>query len=222
VAAEPQRPVRDAVVGVLGGTPPTLVRPPVDPAAAVLPEPLARAVASFDTTVDAWFDRLRSHTVPDKLFYGASAVGDFSLIWHIAGVARALAGPRQEREAVRLAAALGIESVLINGVVKSWFRRTRPAWDQPRARKLRKPRSSSFPSGHATSGFMAATLLGAGRSKPTKALWLGAATIVSVSRVHVRIHHASDVAAGAVIGVGIGAIVKRMWPEGNVRGGRGY
>ena len=219
---EQERPIRDAVVGVLGGTLPSVVRPPVDPAAAALPEPLARAVKTFDTTVDSWFEKLRGRTVPDTLFFGASAVGDFSLIWHIVGASRALAGPKQEREAVRLAASLGIESVLINGVVKSWFRRTRPVWDQPRARKLRKPRSSSFPSGHATSGFMAAALLGAGRSKPTKALWYGAATVVAASRVHVRIHHASDVAAGAVIGVGLGAVVKRMWPLGNVRRPRGY
>jgi len=212
VAAEPERPVRDAVVGVLGGTRRrSCVRP--GPAAAVLPEPLARAIASFDRTVDGWFDRLRGHAPADRLFYGASSVGDFSLIWHLAGVAR----PRRSRagtRAARLVTALGAESLLVNGVVKSWFRRTRPVWDQPRSRNLRTPRSSSFPSGHATSGFMAATLLGAGRSKPTKALWLGAATIVAASRVHVRIHHASDVAAGAVIGVGLGAIVKRMWPLG--------
>jgi undecaprenyl-diphosphatase len=222
MAVEPERPLRDAVIGVLGGTPPSVERPPVDPAVAALPEPLARAVKVFDTTVDGWFGKLRGRTVPDRLFYGASALGDFSLIWHIVGVSRALAGPTQEREAVRMTAALGVESVLINGVVKSWFRRTRPTWDQPRPRKLRQPHSSSFPSGHATSGFMAATLLGAGRPARTKALWYAAATVVAASRVHVRIHHASDVAAGAVIGVGLGAAVKRMSPLGNVRRPRGY
>jgi undecaprenyl-diphosphatase len=100
--------------------------------------------------------------------------------------------------------------VLINGLVKSLFRRERPAWDQHRPRNLRKPRSSSFPSGHATSAFMAATVLGAGRPARTKAAWYGVASVLAASRVHVRIHHASDVVGGAAIGLGLGALVRRL------------
>ena len=210
MAVEPEHPVRDAAIDLLGGTPPSMERPPVDPATFVLPEPLARRIRVMDRQADGWFDALRGNAVADRVFYGASALGDFSLIWHLAGVARALRGPRQEREAVRLAAALGVESVLINGVVKSMFRRTRPEREQHGTRKLRKPRSSSFPSGHATSGFMAASLLGQGRSAPVRAAWYAAATVVAASRVHVKIHHPSDVVAGAAVGVGLGAVVRRL------------
>ncbi|MCU1379489.1 MAG: hypothetical protein JWN29_2472 [Acidimicrobiales bacterium] len=217
MAAEPEHPIRDAAVGVLGGTPRSVERPPADPATIVLPPALAAKVLELDAVVDGWFDRLRGNPAADRLFYGASAVGDFSLVWHIVGVTRALGGRRQEQEAARLGVSLGIESVLINGLVKSLFRRTRPVRQQHSARKLRNPKSSSFPSGHATSGFMAATLLGAGRSKRTKALWYGAAAIVAASRVHVKIHHPSDVLAGAVVGVGLGAAAKRIWPVGNAR-----
>ena len=89
-------------------------------------------------------------------------------------------------------------------------------------RNLRKPKTSSFPSGHATSAFMAATLLGSGRRPATKAAWFGVATLVAASRVHVKIHHASDIVAGAAIGVGMGAAVKRIWPIGNAGTRRGY
>ena len=212
MAAEPEHPIRDAAIDVLGGTPSSLERPAVDPVTFVLPAPMAQAVRAFDRAVDARFDALRGRPTVDRVLYGASALGDFSLLWHMTGVARALAGPRQEKEAVRLAASLAVESVLINGVVKSWFRRERPDWEQHRPRNIRKPRSSSFPSGHATSGFMAATLLGAGRSRRTKATWYGVAAVVAASRVHVRIHHASDVVAGATIGLGLGAAAKRWWP----------
>lgn len=204
--------MRDAAIDVLGGTPPSIQRPPVDPATFVLPAPLARRVRQFDVQADRLFDHLRGRSVPDRLFYGASALGDFSLLWHLAGVATALRGPRQEREAVRLAASLGVETVLINGIVKSVFRRTRPVRQQHRARRLRTPRSSSFPSGHATSGFMAATLLGAGRPRRVRAGWYAAATVVAASRVHVKIHHPSDVAAGAAVGLGLGALATRLWP----------
>jgi undecaprenyl-diphosphatase len=111
---------------------------------------------------------------------------------------------------VRLSVALGIESVIVNGPIKAMFRRQRPAWNQPRARRLRKPRSSSFPSGHATSAFMAASLLATGRPRQ-RPLWYAAAAVVAASRVHVRIHHASDVAAGAVMGIGFGVLVRRAW-----------
>jgi undecaprenyl-diphosphatase len=222
VAVEEEHPVREAAVRVLGGTDPDLSRPPAAPATTVLPASLATAVRDFDAVVDGWFDHLRGNTTADRLFYGASAVGDFSLIWHIAGVARALRGPRQEREAVGLAISLGIESFLVNGVVKSFFRRTRPVRSQHSSRKLRKPKSSSFPSGHATSGFMAASLLSSGASKRSKALWFGAATVVAASRVHVKIHHPSDVVAGAAVGLGLGAVVRRVRPFGNAEGTRGY
>ena len=112
---------------------------------------------------------------------------------------------------MRLSASLGVESALINLGVKSLFRRGRPVRVEHASRKLRKPKSSSFPSGHATSGFMAASLLSAGRGPVSKAFWYSTAAVVASSRVHVRIHHGSDVAAGALIGVGLGRLVRKIW-----------
>jgi undecaprenyl-diphosphatase len=206
-----------AVGEVLRGTPPGVGRGPVDPVTDVLPPSLAERVKAFDEAVDGRFELLRGRPWADRLFYGASALGDFSLVWHLLGTARALRGPRHEKEAVRLAVSLGVESALVNGVVKSFFRRERPIWDQHRPRRLRKPTSSSFPSGHATSGFMAASLLGQGEPVPVRALWFGTAALVAASRVHVKIHHPSDVVAGAAIGLGLGALVRRIWPIGNAR-----
>jgi undecaprenyl-diphosphatase len=200
--------VADVVSEVMDVEPEGAFRPEPGPAADVLPGRLGDAVKAFDDAVDRQFDRLRGNPVADRVFYGASAVGDFSLIWQIASVAHALAG--KEREAVRLSAALGAESAFINLGVKSLFRRTRPVRTEHTTRKLRKPRSSSFPSGHATSGFMAATLLTAGRPR-SRWFWFPLAAIVASSRVHVRIHHGSDVAAGALIGIGLGRLVRKIW-----------
>jgi len=91
-------------------------------------------IAAFDAAADAWFDQFRGNPVFDRVLYGASALGDFSLLWHLAGATEGLRG--NERKAVTLAAALGVESVLVNGVVKSFFRRDRPAWDQHRHRRI--------------------------------------------------------------------------------------
>jgi membrane-associated phospholipid phosphatase len=195
--------VADVITEVLDAEPPGAYRPEHSPAAS-LP-----GVDAFDQAVDRAFDRIRGNPAADRLFYGASAVGDYSVIWQIASVLTALRG--REREAVRLSLSLGAESAFINLGVKSLFRRERPNRVEHAERTLRKPQSSSFPSGHATSGFMAATLLSSGRGKGSKLFWYSLAAIVASSRVHVKIHHGSDVAAGAVIGVVLGKVVRKIW-----------
>lgn len=210
----------DEVVEVLGGTPDDEVRSATPPLAEAAPGAFGEAVGAFDRAVDRWFDaHLRGKPVADRVFYGASAMGDFALLWHLMAVVRAVRGGSREAEGIRMSAALGVESFVINGPVKAVFRRERPAWEQSRPRALRKPRSSSFPSGHATAGFMAATLLSAGRPKQ-RPLWFGLAALVASSRVHVRIHHASDVAAGAVIGLGLGQLARRLVPLAEGTGNR--
>jgi membrane-associated phospholipid phosphatase len=99
----------------------------------------------------------------------------------------------------------------VNIGVKSLFRRSRPVVEVPRPLPLRIPLTSSFPSGHATSAFCAATLLADG-DPHLAPLYYGAATIVALSRIHVQIHHASDVAGGVAIGLILGQIGKRIAP----------
>lgn len=202
---------REKVTEVLGDTPPSAHRPPASPVRAVLPEGMGRRLDAFDHAVDAAFDRIRGRRSVDRLFYTASALGDFSLVWHLAATATALRSPRHEHEALRLAVALGVESVLVNQGIKSMFRRTRPPWEPHARHDLRRPNSSSFPSGHASSAFLAAGLLSRPGGLP--AGWCYAvATVVAASRVHVGIHHASDVVVGALLGAGLGRVALRVWP----------
>jgi undecaprenyl-diphosphatase len=210
----------DELVDLLDGTPASETRPATSPLAEAAPGSVGDLVNRFDRRVDRWFDaNLGGKPAADRLFYGASALGDFALLWQLIAASRALGGGEREKEALRLSVALGVESIVINGPVKAMFRRQRPVWDQDRPRTLRKPRSSSFPSGHATSGFMAASLLAAGRPRQ-RPLWYAVASVVAASRVHVKIHHASDVAAGAAIGIGLGALVRRIAPLGRGAGNR--
>ena len=178
----------------------------------ILPPSINRRIGAFDLAVDTFVARrLRGHARCDRLFYTASAIGDYSLLWHLIGTGRALGAEHHQAQALRLAVSLGLESVLINAGVKSLFHRTRPVRVEHHLHQLRRPRSSSFPSGHATSGFMAATVLsdGAGRAG---LVWYGLAAVVAASRVHVGIHHASDVLVGALVGTALGRLVLRLWP----------
>lgn len=178
-----------------------------------LPGTARRRIADFDNRVDDAFSRLRGNPVADRVFYGASAVGDHGMLWlGLAGV-RALRGRRHRRAAVRAAVGVGVESFLVNIVIKSFFRRRRPTVAEGFAHPhtLRIPRTSSFPSGHATSAFTAATLLSDGDSRMAP-IYFGAATVVAASRVYVKIHHASDVLAGVAVGLALGQLGKRIVP----------
>jgi undecaprenyl-diphosphatase len=174
------------------------------------PASITRRVSAFDQQVDKAFDGLRGRPVADRLFYGASAVGDHGLIWLILCAARALRGKEDRRYALRAAVGVGIESVLVNLVIKSIFGRRRPVEVGTRPLPLRRPLTSSFPSGHATSAFCAATLLS--EDDPLGPLYYGVALVVAWSRVYVRIHHASDVLAGIGVGVLLGRAGRRLAP----------
>lgn len=167
---------------------------------------LAR-IGAVDDAVDCWVDRYRRRQL-DPLFYGLSSAADHALLWMAIGAVRA-ARRRDPATGVRFVAALGAESALTNGLIKLAFRRIRPASAPPGPLPygLRRPRTSAFPSGHATSAFMAATLLSDGtRAAPA---YFTLATLVAASRVYVRMHHASDTVAGAVLGLALGQIAKR-------------
>lgn len=177
--------------------------------------PFGPTVARFDAAVDGWFDQLRGNPVTDRVFYVASALGDHSLLWHLAGWARAVAPGGELRDAVELSVTLGVESALVNLGLKSLFSRTRPSHDGDRPHGLRQPRTSSFPSGHASAAFVAAAVLSDRRSLPETLFWYGLAGVVATSRVYVKIHHASDVAAGAAVGIALGAAAKGIWRSVN-------
>jgi undecaprenyl-diphosphatase len=176
---------------------------------------LHAAVAPFDEAVDQLFDRLRGHRGLDRAFYAASELADFSLLWQILTTAKALRADDPLPTAVRTSTLLGIESVTVNWGVKSLFGRSRPVHDEERPHHLRTPLTSSFPSGHASAAFTAAALLS--EDSRLAPVYYALAVFVSASRVHVRIHHASDVVAGAALGIVLGATMRRVWPSGRRR-----
>jgi undecaprenyl-diphosphatase len=219
VAEAPEHPLAEAAVEALGGTPSHLERPPVSPLRPLLPQALARAIVAFDAAAERRFEQtFRGHPVADRVFFTASSLGDFSILWHVVGAGRAVVQPSFRPAARRLAVALAVESLVVNWGVKSLVRRARPGGHHVRPHRLRRPRTSSFPSGHATSGFLAATLLSEGSRAPLG--WYAVASVVAASRVHVRIHHASDVVAGAAMGLAAGRLVRRRWPLPAVEGPR--
>lgn len=165
----------------------------------------------FDDQVDELFTPLRGRPVPDRVFYLASEWADYSRAWHAIGLTMAIVSPSRRRQSLRLALALGVESAIVNGVLKSLIPRTRPPLLDDATYEVRRPKTRSFPSGHASSACLTAVLLSDGLPR-LRPLWWSFAAVVSASRVHNRMHHGSDVVAGAAIGAAMGAVVTRRWP----------
>jgi undecaprenyl-diphosphatase len=154
---------------------------------------------SFDALADEWFGGLRGNASADKVFYVASQLGDFSVIWHLINIALWAVGRRSRAQVVRFALLLGAESLIVNQGLKRLFRRERPTFVGDHPHHVRTPSTSSFPSGHASSATFAALILSA---EHPELRWLmrAIAAVVGASRPYVRAHHASDVAGGAAAG----------------------
>jgi membrane-associated phospholipid phosphatase len=162
------------------------------------------AIDRFDRVVDEWLERWRGNPVADKVFVTASELGDFSLIWHIIGAARGTVSNRNADQSLLFAALLGVESLVVNQGLKRLFNRRRPTVAGDPRFPVRRPTTSSFPSGHSSAAFFAATVLTSRDGVRAAPIWFGLAGIVATSRAFVRIHHPSDVAAGAVVGAALG------------------
>ena len=164
------------------------------------------AVDSFDRWGDDQLERLRGNAAADPVFKAASFVGDFSGIWHLIGIGRAIIDPSAVRQSMAMSALIGAESLIVNQGVKRLFRRTRPTEAGDPRFPVRQPSTSSFPSGHASAAFFAAAILTTATGRALAPVWYSTAAIVAVSRAYVRIHHSSDVVGGAVIGALLGVI----------------
>jgi len=168
-------------------------------------------IESFDKWGDAQLERLRGNPVADSVFKAASALGDFSGIWQLINAGRAITNQSSRRQSLAFSALIGAESLIVNQGVKRLFGRIRPTESGDPRFPVRRPSTSSFPSGHASAAFFAAALLTTATTKRLAPVWYSTAAIVAVSRAYVRIHHPSDVAAGAAMGVALGAIGSRVF-----------
>lgn len=172
--------------------------------------PVPNTFDAVDEFVDEAWETLRGNPVIDRVFYGASEAANFSRIWHAIGLAQAIA-LRDPKRALRASAALGLEAALVNGPIKSLFERERPdVHADERPLKLRQPKTSSFPSGHASAAVVAASFLTPGMPWLVRVAIQLLATIVATSRIHVQIHHATDVAAGGVTGWALAKLARAI------------
>lgn len=148
-------------------------------AAARIPPAIGRLLSAVEETAES-----------SKLWCGAAAV------------MTAVGGPRGRRSAVSGLAALAVAQLVSNGVCKPLVDRPRPPKEWIEHDEVEdRPDSSSFPSGH-TAAAVAFTATIAPMWPSAGALCAVPATLLAVERVQSGAHYPTDVAAGALIGLG--------------------
>jgi len=144
----------------------------------------------------------------DRAVAAYSRLGNSGVGWVALGAGLALV-----RREPRIAAATAVAvwgTLAVNYAVKTRVDRPRPEFDDaPQA--IEPPSTSSFPSSHAAMSAAAALALADAAPRAGGALRL-AALAMAASRVHLGVHHPSDVVAGYLLGSVTGRISRRLVP----------
>ena len=123
---------------------------------------------------------------------------------------------KQRKSAIKVFIALVLMAAIADSVsyrvIKSYIHRQRPNNDDRIESILRVPygpQSPSFPSNHSVTGFALASTL-AWFYPPYKLVYWGIAGVIAFSRVYVGVHFASDVIAGALLGLLLALLFRKL------------
>ena len=166
-----------------------------------------------DAALRAW---LVTHHTPwlDQTMWLLSAAGVGGSIWIAIAAVMASWAPRLRAPAWQVVLAVVLAQGLVDHGVKPLIARPRPFVADTRARVVGyHPETYSFPSGHTTTSFAAATVLAFALTRRRAALTWALAVAVAFSRIYIGVHYPLDVAVGALIGVLLGILVTggRAW-----------
>jgi membrane-associated phospholipid phosphatase len=190
------------------------------------PRMLAQIVlAELDTLDRAVYAAVARSRTPelDRFLARLSNAANYSRLSLASAAVLALTRGERGREAAKLGlASVAVTAAVVNLVIKPLGRRERPdpsAHMVPILRRVRVPKSRSWPSGHTASAFAFAT--GVSDVLPVEGALLHVlAATVGYSRVHTGVHYPSDVIVGALTGTIISRLVVDRLTAGSERDGR--
>ena len=152
-----------------------------------------------------WFQTLHTPFL-DKLMVFITSLGNAGIIWIVMTIVFFLI-PKMRKTGAVMAAALIIDLLLCNVILKNLVARTRP-YDVNTGVQLLVSRlhDYSFPSGHTAAAFASVTALYlAGEKKLWKpVLVLGC--VIAFSRMYLYVHYPTDILGGVIIGILSGVI----------------
>lgn len=165
----------------------------------------------YDTAIFLTINTLPHTPISNAFFHQLSYWFNGGSAW-ILGVALLLpVRPKAARALLHeMLAPIWVTSLVVEGPVKTYFRRRRPFIDIVRAIVVgKKPGNWSFPSGHTASAFAGAWIVS--RHAPRgRVLWYPIAALVGFSRVYLGAHYPGDVLWGSAIGLTLAEGTRRI------------
>lgn len=152
-----------------------------------------------------WIQSIRT-PVGDMLMTFITRLGNAGAIWILLAIILLII-PKTRKSGAILTAALCVNVILCNGILKNLFGRIRPCNVNTSIQlPIPRPDDFSFPSGHTAASFAAvAALLTAGEQK----LWkpaLALAILIAFSRLYLYMHYPTDILGGIIVGSAAGMI----------------
>lgn len=160
-----------------------------------------------------WLKETCAHPFLDNIMIFVSALGDGGFIWIALGLLFLFMGRKHkiwQKRGLFLLLSLAANALVCNLLLKPLVARTRP-YDLLGYDILIPPvEDASFPSGHTSASFAAATAIYAMDKKWGMAAYAFAA-LMGFSRLYLGVHFPTDVLAGAVIGVLMAKAAQRFF-----------
>lgn len=135
----------------------------------------------------------------DQIMVSITSLGNGGMIWIAVGILL-LISKKHRKTGILVLAALAVDVVFCNGILKPVASRVRPCDINPTVQLLiSRPTDYSFPSGHTGASFAAACMLWLRKEKGRYAAFI-LAGMIAFSRMYLYVHFPTDILGGMVIG----------------------
>ena len=163
---------------------------------------------SIDWSILHWVRDVLTCPFSDSLMPKLTLLSNGGAVWLLAA-GGLLCTKKYRRQGLLLLGGLAVGALVGNVCLKNFIARPRPCWlDSSVQLLIANPTDYSFPSGHALSSVISATVL----TKTNRCFGYAAiplAALIAFSRLYLYVHFPSDVLAAAVLGIVIGELAFR-------------
>lgn len=155
---------------------------------------------NIELSILDWFQTLHTPFL-DKIMVFITRLGDAGIIWIVLSIVLLLI-PKTRKSGAVMVAALVVDVLLCNIVLKNLVARTRPYDVNTGVHLLvAKLHDYSFPSGHTAASFASVTALYLAGEKKLWKFALVLACLIAISRLYLYVHYPTDVLGGILFGV---------------------